>query len=49
MHAKMLLVETDRKILTIAIECGFASLSSFYQCLQNHVCRYPAAFRKAPG
>lgn len=47
MHAKMLLVETDRKIVTIAMECGFGSLSSFYQCFQDHTACSPAAFRKS--
>lgn len=45
-HAKMLLVETDRKILTVAMDCGFGSLSSFYDCFQNHVGIAPAAFRR---
>lgn len=47
-HARMLLVETDRKILTIAMECGFGSLSSFYQCFQNYAGTSPVAFRKSP-
>ena len=48
-HAKMLLVETDRKILTIAMECGFGSLSTFYKCFHDHSGQSPVAFRKSPG
>lgn len=48
-HAKMLLIETDQKILTIAMDCGFGSLSSFYECFQNYVGVSPAAFRKNPN
>lgn len=48
-HAKMLLVETEHKILTIAMDCGFGSLSSFYQSFQDHVGVSPAVFRKNPS
>ena len=45
-HAKMLLLESDRKILSIALDCGFGSQSSFYECFQKHVGISPAAFRR---
>ncbi len=48
-HAKMLLVETDQKILAIAMDCGFGSLSSFYECFQSYVGVSPAVFRKNPS
>lgn len=48
-HAKMLLVETDVKILTIAMDCGFGSLSAFYLAFQNHIGMSPANFRRNSG
>ena len=48
-HAKMLLVETDRKILSVAMDCGFPSLSSFYEAFSCHTGTSPAAFRKDAG
>ncbi len=47
-HAKMLLVETERKIVSIAMDCGFASLSAFYKAFHDSVGMSPAAFRKSP-
>ena len=35
-HAKMLLSETDQKIVNIAIDSGFGSLSSFYEAFSEH-------------
>lgn len=46
-HAKMLLVETNQKILTIAMDCGFGSLSCFYESFMQHTGVSPAAFRKS--
>ncbi len=35
-HAKMLLSETDQKIVNISIDSGFGSLSSFYDAFAEH-------------
>ncbi len=45
-HAKMLLAETDRRIVTVAMDCGFGSLSAFYDAFQSQTKNSPAAFRK---
>lgn len=45
-HARMLLAESEMKILSIAMDAGFRSLSSFYEAFQNHFSTTPAAFRK---
>lgn len=45
-HARMLLTETNAKILTIAMDCGFGSLSAFYECFSNRTGYSPAAYRK---
>lgn len=44
-HAKMLLLETDTKILTIAMDCGYGSLSAFYEAFSKHTGHSPAVFR----
>lgn len=44
-HAKTLLTNTDKKILTIAMDCGFGSLSSFYEAFGKQNGMSPAAFR----
>ncbi len=44
-HAKMLLSETDRRILTVAMDCGFGSLSAFYDAFQSRTKTSPVAFR----
>lgn len=46
LHSRMLLSETDSKILTIALNSGFGSLSSFYEAFQSYYGISPAAFRK---
>ncbi len=48
-HAKMQLSETETKILTIAMDSGFGSLSAFYEAFHNHTGVSPAAFRKSAG
>lgn len=48
-HAKMQLSETESKILTIAMDSGFGSLSAFYESFHNHTGVSPAAFRKSAG
>lgn len=45
-HSKMALTETNDKILTIAMDCGFGSLSTFYDTFQQKLGISPAAFRK---
>ncbi|CCN49687.1 putative Melibiose operon regulatory protein [Vibrio nigripulchritudo MADA3029] len=45
-HAKMLLAESDTKIVAIALDSGFGSLSAFYDVFQKHEGISPAAFRK---
>lgn len=45
-HAQMLLANSDDKILTIAMDSGFGSLSSFYEAFQAHEHKTPAAFRR---
>ncbi|QMU57004.1 MAG: helix-turn-helix domain-containing protein [Boseongicola sp.] len=46
-HAKMLLAETDQKILTIGLDCGFRSQSAFYEAFQKSSGTTPAEFRKS--
>ena len=45
-HAQMLLVNSDLKIIAVAMDSGFGSLSSFYEAFQMHMAKTPAAFRK---
>jgi len=45
-HARMLLKETDLKILTIALDTGFGSLSAFYDAFTKSAGMSPAAFRR---
>lgn len=44
-HARMLLAETDDKIISIAFDCGFRSNSSFYEAFHRVVGTSPAQFR----
>lgn len=45
-HARMLLASTNNEILSIAMECGFGSISSFYSSFQSHYHETPRKFRK---
>ncbi len=45
-HAQMLLAHSDHKILSVAMDSGFGSLSSFYEAFQAHQHKTPAAFRR---
>ena len=45
-HAQMLLTSSNRKILTIAMDSGFGSLSSFYESFTARAHKTPAAFRR---
>jgi AraC-like DNA-binding protein len=44
-RAKTLLAETDEKILNVALDCGFRSLSAFYEAFQASTGKTPALFR----
>ncbi len=44
-HAQMLLANSDLKIISVAMDSGFNSLSSFYEAFQTHEAKTPAAFR----
>ncbi len=48
-HAQMLLANSDLKIISVAMDSGFNSLSSFYDAFQTHVAKTPAAFRNEAG
>lgn len=48
-RARMLLAETDDKIISIALDSGFRSLSSFYEAFQRHIGTSPADFRTRIG
>lgn len=45
-HAQMLLSSSEMKIVNIAIDSGFRSLSSFYEAFQARSNLTPAAFRR---
>lgn len=45
-HAQMLLANSDNKILSVAMDSGFGSLSSFYEAFQAREHKTPAAFRR---
>ncbi len=44
--AQSLLLSTDLSITTIAFDCGFGSLSSFYEAFEKRFSVSPATFRK---
>jgi AraC-like DNA-binding protein len=43
--AQSMLIATDLPVATIAFDCGFNSLSSFYTAFTQRFARSPAAFR----
>jgi AraC-like DNA-binding protein/mannose-6-phosphate isomerase-like protein (cupin superfamily) len=45
-HAKHLLIETDRSIITVSFECGFEDISSFYRAFSRVEGLSPNAWRK---
>ncbi|WP_421723580.1 helix-turn-helix domain-containing protein [Bauldia sp.] len=45
-HAQMMLSTTDKKILAIAMDSGFGSLSAFYEAFQARMHQTPGAFRR---
>ena len=44
-HAKHLLAQTDRTVLSIAFECGFEDLSTFYRAFKREAGSSPNQFR----
>ena len=44
-HAQMLLANSNLKILGVAMDSGFRSLSSFYDAFKRLTDKSPAAFR----
>lgn len=47
-HAKHLLGQTERTVLSIAFECGFEDLSTFYRAFKREVGRSPNQWRCEP-
>lgn len=45
-HAQRLLATTDRKVIDVALECGFATLSSFYDAFRRRCGCAPRAYRE---
>ena len=45
--AQSMLIATDRSIANIAFDCGFGSLSSFYEAFEKRFAISPSHFRKA--
>ncbi|MDD2709402.1 MAG: helix-turn-helix domain-containing protein [Verrucomicrobiae bacterium] len=48
-HAKQLLAGTDKKVIEVAAESGFGTLSSFYDAFQKSFQCSPKAYRKQLG
>ena len=48
-HARRLLVQTTRTVLSIAFECGFEDLSTFYRAFKREVGMSPNQWRAAHG
>lgn len=46
-HAKRLLAQTERTVLSIAFECGFEDLSTFYRAFKREVGQSPNQWRSA--
>ncbi len=46
-HAKMQLINSDAKVLSVAMDCGFGSESAFYDMFRKHTGLSPASFREA--
>jgi AraC family transcriptional regulator, melibiose operon regulatory protein len=45
--ARSMLIATDLPVSTVAFDCGFGSLSSFYEAFEQRFKSTPATFRKA--
>ena len=46
-HAQAMLLNTDEKILAIAMDCGFGSLSRFYEAFRARLGTTPRQYRDA--
>ena len=46
-HAKKLLESTDRTVLSVAFECGFEDLSTFYRAFKRETDESPNKWRQA--
>ena len=46
-HAKMQLINSESKILTVAMDCGFGSQAAFYDVFQKYTGVSPAVFRES--
>ena len=46
-HAKHLLAQTERTVLSIAFECGFEDLSTFYRAFKREVGQSPNQWRSS--
>lgn len=44
-HAQAMLLNTDKKILAIAMDCGFGSLSRFYEAFRSQLHKTPRQYR----
>ena len=47
--AQSMLIATDKAISSIAFDCGFGSISSFYEAFEKRFSASPAQFRKGPA
>ena len=45
-HAQAMLLNTDHNILDIAVDCGFGSLSRFYEAFRAHLKKTPRQYRE---
>ena len=45
-HAQAMLLNTDKKILAVAMDCGFGSLSRFYETFRSYLGTTPRQYRK---
>jgi transcriptional regulator GlxA family with amidase domain len=47
--AQSMLIATDRPITSVAFECGFGSLSTFYEAFDKRFGASPVEFRRSLG
>lgn len=48
-HAEYLLKETDHKITSIAFQCGYEDLTTFYRAFKRINGKHPRSLRRRPG
>ncbi len=46
-HAQAMLLDSNDTVASIALDCGFGSLSRFYEAFRTHLRSTPSAYRKA--